>query len=345
MGVLEWLSVLALLTVPLAFLAGLLRRRLARSAVATLVVELGETAEPGRLREALARALGDPSLELAYWLRDDSLVDAHGHVVSLPADGSGRVATAVERPGLCVAALIHDESLSDHPELVDAVVAAAGLALENERLQAQLRARLEDLRSSRARLVETADAERRRLERNLHDGAQQRLVTLSMSLGLAQRRFAEDKATCELADALGARGRARRAARARAWHPSRRAVRPRPRPALEALAGRAHVLVDVRELPGERLPAGVEAAAYYLVAEALTNVAKYAEASAASVRVCVEDSHVLVEVADDGVGGADAAAGSEGSRTASRRSTAGSTSTARRARGRASRPRSRSRTQ
>ena len=90
---------LALLTVPLAFLAGLLRSRLARSAVATLVVELGETAEPGRLREALARALGDPSLELAYWLRDDSFVDADGHVVSLPADGSGRVATAVERSG------------------------------------------------------------------------------------------------------------------------------------------------------------------------------------------------------------------------------------------------------
>ena len=100
-GVLEWLSVLALLTVPLAFLAGLLRSRLARSAVATLVVELGETPEPERLSEALARALGDPSLELAYWLRDDTFVDADGHVVSLPAAGSGRVATACRALGAC----------------------------------------------------------------------------------------------------------------------------------------------------------------------------------------------------------------------------------------------------
>jgi signal transduction histidine kinase len=311
-GVLEWLSVLALLTVPLAFLAGLLRSRLARSAVATLVVELGETPEPGRLSEALARALGDPSLELAYWLRDDTFVDADGHVVSLPAAGSGRVATAVERSGLRVAVLIHDESLSDHPELVDGVVAAAGLALENERLQAQLRARLEDLRLSRARVVETADAERRRLERNLHDGAQQRLVALSLSLALAERRFAGDPATCEVleqarSDLGGALAELRELARG--IHPAVLTDRGLG-PALDALAGRAHVPVDVRELPGERLPLGVEAAAYYLVAEALTNVAKYAGASAATVRVCVKDSQLLVEVADDGVGGADASRGS-----------------------------------
>ena len=311
-GVFEWLSVLALLTVPLAFLAGLLRSRLARSAVATLVVELGETPAPGGLRDALARALGDPSLELAYWLRDDIFVDADGHAVSLPAAGSGRVATKVERSGLPVAALIHDESLSDQPELVGGVVAAAGLALENERLQAQLRARLEDLRASRARVVETADAERRRLERNLHDGAQQRLVALSLSLALAERDFADDKATCavfeqtrsELADTL-----AELRELARGIHPAVLTERGLGS-ALDALAGRAHVPVDIRELPDERLPAGIEAAAYYLVAEALTNVAKYAEASAATVRVCVENSHVLVEVADDGVGGADASRGS-----------------------------------
>jgi signal transduction histidine kinase len=310
-GVLEWLSVLALLTVPLAFLAGLLRSRLARSAVASLVVELGETPEPGRLRDALARALGDPSLEVGYWLRDDSFVDADGNPVSLPA-GSGRVATTVERSGLRVAALIHDESLSDHPELVDGVVAAAGLALENERLQAQLHARLEDLRRSRTRLVETADAERRRLERNLHDGAQQRLVALSMSLGLAQRRFADHEPTQELleqtrSELAGALAELRELARG--IHPAVLTERGLG-PALDALAGRAHVPVDVRELPDQRLPAGVEAAAYYLVAETLTNVAKYAQASAATVRARVEDGHLLVEVADDGLGGADASRGS-----------------------------------
>jgi signal transduction histidine kinase len=304
--------VLALLSVPLAFLAGLLRSRLARSAVATLVVELGETPEPGRLREALARALGDPSLEVGYWLRDDSFVDADGNPVPLPADGSGRVATTVERSGLRVAALIHDESLSDHPELVDGVVAAAGLALENERLQAQLRARLEDLRLSRARLVETADAERRRLERNLHDGAQQRLVTLSMSLGLAQRRFADHEPTQELleqtrSELAGALAELRELARG--IHPAVLTEHGLG-PALNALAGRSHVPVDVRELPDQRLPDGVEAAAYYLVAETLTNIAKYAQASAATVRARVEDSHLLVEVADDGIGGADASRGS-----------------------------------
>src|SRR5215213_7623149 len=98
-GVLEWISVLALLTVPLAFLAGLLRSRLARSAVATLVVELGETPEPGRLCDALGRALGDPSLELAYWLRDETFVDANGRAISMPPKGSGRVATVVRRSG------------------------------------------------------------------------------------------------------------------------------------------------------------------------------------------------------------------------------------------------------
>ena len=162
------------------------------------MTELAEAPAPGGLRHALARALGDPSLELAYWVRDGTYVDPDGHAIALPADGSGRVATAVERSGRPVAAIVHDASLRDHPELVDAVVAAAGLALENERLQAELRARLEELRASRLRLVETADVERRRLERNLHDGAQQRLVALSLSLALARREFESDPAAVEL---------------------------------------------------------------------------------------------------------------------------------------------------
>ena len=231
-GVLEWLSVLALLTVPLAFLAGLLRSRLARSAVATLVVELGETPAPGGLREALARALGDPSLELAYWLRDDTFVDADGHAVSLPAAGSGRVATKVERSGLPVAALIHDESLSDHPELVDGVVAAAGLALENERLQAQLRARLEDLRASRAR---RRGDRRRRAAAARAQPPRRRAAAARGALAFARSRRAglrgrQGDLRGARAVALGARGRARRAARARARHPSRGAHRARPRP-------------------------------------------------------------------------------------------------------------------
>jgi signal transduction histidine kinase len=310
--VLEWLTAVTLLTVPVSFLAGLLRTRLGRSSVAQLVVDLGETPAPGDLRQALARALGDPSLEVAYWLREDTFVDLDGRVVTLPPEGSGRVATMVERAGRRVAAIIHDVSLGDHPELVDAVVAAAGLALENERLKADLRARLEDLRASRARLVETADSERRRLERNLHDGAQQRLVALSLTLGVARAQFASDPAASELlertrAELAAALGELRELARG--IHPAVLTDRGL-RPALEALAHRAPLPVDVAALPDERLPAGVEAAAYYLVAEALTNVAKYARASVASVRVIRENRHVLVEIVDDGIGGADSSRGS-----------------------------------
>ncbi|MGH2968613.1 MAG: sensor histidine kinase [Solirubrobacteraceae bacterium] len=310
--VFELLSVVALSTVPLSFLVGLVRTRLARTAVAELMTELGETPAPGSLRHALARALGDPSLELAYWLRDGTYVDPGGHVVALPADGSDRVATAVDRSGRPVAAIVHDASLRDHPELVDAVVAAAGLALENERLQAELRARLEELRASRFRLVETADVERRRLERNLHDGAQQRLVALSLSLALARRELASNGAAIELVD----RTRSELAEALAELRELARGIHPPLltdgglKPALEALANRALLPVDLAGLADERLPASVEAAAYYLVAEALTNVAKYAGASTASVRVVRENGHVLVEVVDDGIGGADSRRGS-----------------------------------
>jgi signal transduction histidine kinase len=310
--VFEWLSVVALSTVPLSFLVGLVRTRLARTAVAELMTELGEVPAPGGLRDALARALRDPSLELAYRLGDGTYVDPDGHAVALPAEGSTRVATPVERSGRPVAAIVHDASLRDHPELVDAVVAAAGLALENERLQAELRARLEDLRASRFRLVETADVERRRLERNLHDGAQQRLVALSLSLALARRQFGSDPAVIELVE----RTRSELAETLAELRELARGIHPTLltdgglKPALEALANRALLPVEVAGLPDERLPATVEAAAYYLVAEALTNVAKYAGASMASVRVVRENGQVLVEIADDGVGGADSSRGS-----------------------------------
>jgi len=310
--VLDFLTVLALFTVPLAFLGGLMRTRLKRTAVADLMTKLAEPPGPGGLRHALARALGDPSLELAYWVGDGSYVDPDGHPIALPDDGGTRVATSVERSGRPVAAIVHDASLRDQPELVDAVVAAAGLALENERLQAELRARLEELRASRLRLVETADVERRRLERNLHDGAQQRLVALSLTLALDRRAFESDPAVVELvertrselADAL-----AELRELARGIHPPLLTDRGL-KPALEALADRAMLPVELAGLPDDRLPAGVEAAAYYLVAEALTNVAKYAQASKASVRVERVNGSVTVEVSDDGIGGADVGRGS-----------------------------------
>jgi signal transduction histidine kinase len=297
---------------PLAFLVGLLDARLARSAVGDLFVELRSDPAPSELRAALARALRDPSLELAYWLPEyGSWADGDGRGVELPTDAR-RAVTVIDRDGEQVAALIHDPSLNDEPELLAAVTAAAGIALENARLNAELHARLDELRGSRARIVEATQRERQRLERDLHDGAQQRLVALALELKLLETRFAKDPEAKQAVDSV------RRELTesldelrdlARGIHPAvlsghGLAV------ALESVAARAPVPVKLDVTLDERVPEAVEVAAYYLVAESLTNVAKYAEASSATVAVTRVDRELVVEVADDGVGGADGEAGS-----------------------------------
>ncbi len=310
-------AVAALAAVPFAFLLGLVRSRSWRTGAVTELVEvLGEAPARGALRDALADALGDPSLELAFWLPDDRrYVDADGRDVRLPAGGDGRVATEVERDGRRVGALVHDPALCDEPELVRAVGAAAALALLNERLDAELRARVEELRRSRQRIVEAGMAERRRLERDLHDGAQQRLVALALQLGLAGAQLAPGPENDTARQLLGtARDEARAALEdlrelARGIHPAVLTDRGLGA-AVEALADRSPVPVEVVSVPGERLPAVVEAAAYFVVAEALTNVAKYAGATHAEVRLAHEHGFALVEVRDDGAGGADPSAGS-----------------------------------
>jgi PAS domain S-box-containing protein len=184
---------------------------------------------------------------------------------------------------------------------------------ELHRLNAELQARLEELAASRTRIVTAGDVERRRLERNLHDGAQQRLVTLSLSLRAALEKLDSDPPAARVALA-GARDELTLALEelrelARGLHPAVLTDRGL-RAAVETLAGRAPVPVEIAGLPEERLPEPVEAAAYYLISEALTNVAKYADASRVRVRVARTDGNVVVEVSDDGVGGADAAGGS-----------------------------------
>jgi signal transduction histidine kinase len=300
--------------VPFAFKLGLLRSRLARSAVADLVVELGETRAPGRLHEALARALHDPSLEVAYWLPDqERFVDLDGRPFELPSAGSSRVATIVEREGARVAALVHDASLCEDSELVGAVGAAAALALENERLQAELRARLDELRASRARIVEATDAERKRIERNLHDATQQRLVSVSLALGLAESKLASDPdgARRILEEAREGLAVALRELRdlSQGIHPGILTERGLG-PALRELAYAAQVPIDLAVSVEGRLPDPVEAAAYYVVAEALANVSKYASATGVAVTVGRRNGRAVVEVADDGIGGADPGRGS-----------------------------------
>jgi signal transduction histidine kinase len=308
---LERARVIALATVPFAFLAGLLRARVVgASAVNELVARLGAGA--GDLQRALADALRDPSLALAYWLPErDEWVDSAGAAVALPDDPARR--TPVERDGQPVAMLLHDPSLAEEPELVQAVGGAAALALENERLTAELRATVAELRASRARIVESADAARRKIERDLHDGAQQRLVALALSLRLARAKLESDPAAAaELLD--GASENLDGAIRelrelARGIHPAVLTSRGLGS-AVEALAQRMPLPIEIRSVPSERLPAPVEAAAYFVVAEAITNVARYADASHASVEVCCEDGRLVVTVADDGIGGADPASGS-----------------------------------
>jgi signal transduction histidine kinase len=297
---------------PLAFLIGLLHARLARSAVTDLLVELRGDPTPAALRLAVARALRDPSLTLVYWLAEfERWVDLDGRPVALPASSGGRATTVIERDGDPVAALIHDAELEDERELLDAVVAAAAIALENARLQVELRARLAELKGSRARIVEAGDSERRRLERNLHDGAQQRLVAVALQIRLLQNRLGDDPAAAELA--AGAGDELRRSLDdlrelARGIHPA--VLEHGLGPALDALANRATVATTVSYDAPVRFPESVELAAYFVAAEALTNVAKYARASAASVRVWQAGPAAAIEIADDGIGGADDANGS-----------------------------------
>ena len=309
-------ATLTLAAVPFAFLIGLLRSRLSRAAaVEALVERLGARREG--LREALAEALGEPRLELAYRVSlpdlGDAYVDSAGAPVELE-ERPGATWTPVELEGRTVGALRHSTSLEqDDPGVVRTVAAAAALALENERLQAELRARIEELRRSRARLVEAGDAERRRLERDLHDGAQQRLVALALNLRLVRSRLERDPAGAgDLLDESReelARATDELRELARGIHPAILTERGLG-PALGAVAARAGVPVEVEALPDERLPAPIEAAAYFVVTEAITNVDRYSRAAHASVRVERADGHVVVEVADDGIGGADPRTGS-----------------------------------
>ncbi|MEU4190729.1 histidine kinase [Kribbella sp. NPDC026611] len=292
---------------PVAFLLGLLDARLARTDVGALLMEL--RAHPtSDLREPLARALHDPSLTLAYWLPQyDTWADPDGRSVTLRGAEEGRATRVIYRDNEPVIALEFDRTLADERELLDAVAAAAGIALENSRLEVELRARLQELQGSRARVIDAGQKERQRLERNLHDGAQQRLVALALELQLIARGSTGDPETS---------ARLQQAKRevtasldelrdvARGIHPAvltghGLAV------ALESLAAQAAVPVELDVAVEERLDERIEVAAYYVVSESLTNIGKHARATAASVHVTRSGEVLVVEIVDDGVGGAD----------------------------------------
>jgi signal transduction histidine kinase len=307
-----WVLNTALLTVPAALLWGLLRSRLARGGLADLFRELG-TRRGVQLEAGLAKTLGDPGLVLAYRVPGArSYIDGGGQPVTLPAPGGDRAAAPIERDGRELGMLVYDASLDDDPELVEAVAAAAAIALDDARLQAESEGRLAELRASRERIVAASDAERRRLERNLHDGAQQRLVSVALQLRMIQSHIREDPALAEqlVTSATDELSQALQELRelARGIHPA--VLNHGLEAALKSLASRASVATTLSFEPGERLPEPVELAAYFVACEALANVAKYARATRTTVRVSRRDGRVVVEIADDGVGGADESAGS-----------------------------------
>jgi signal transduction histidine kinase len=296
------------LLIPVGLVAGNAWSRLQRSDASDLVVEL-KTAGASSLGERLVRVLGDPTLEVAYRLDDGRFVDVSGKPFELPHDPN-RTVTPLVAQDEEIAVLVHDPALLDEPELVESVRATAGLVLENERLAAQVRSQLAEVRASRGRIIAATDAERRRIERDLHDGVQQRLVTLSVSLSLegsrADAATAEvlSRAQDELEEAI-----AELRELARGIHPM--LLRDEGLDAaVDALVRRMPLPATVRGTTGGRLPEPVALAAYFVVAEGLTNVVKHASATEASVLLEREQGMFRVTVADDGVGGARIAADS-----------------------------------
>ena len=284
-----------------------------RIALVALVADLVTVGPGATLRNALRRALADPTLDFVYpRVGSGGWVNEGGQSMMAPVAVANRAVTPIERGGKPVAALVHDAALLRHPERLRAAVAAASLAIDNERLKGELRAQVGDVKASRARLLEEADRERRRVERNLHDGAQQRLVGLALTLRLASRRAQGDPTVTELlAEAARELDEALGDVRELALgiHPAI-VTDAGLGVALETLAERPGVPVRLSvDLPG-RLPEPVEVGAYYVVAEALANANKHAEAATVTVRAIVADGALRVAVSDDGHGAAAIARGS-----------------------------------
>lgn len=303
-----------LVLIAAGFLVDGLRGGWVRGVVTRLVVDLGEGSRAGTLQARLAHALGDRSLAIAYWLPEGSrYVDEQGNPVVLPEAGSGKAVTVIEQRGERIAALVHDATVLHDPGLIDAVASAARLALSNVRLRAEVRRQVAELDASRRRILAARDAQRRRLLQELRVGAGQRLEEVEelLDLGLRGAGAAPDRAvTAGLEDARRELDVAQAELRelAAGIHPALLTERGFG-PALSCLAERAPVPVRLA-VPPQRLPAIIETAVYFICSEALTNIEKYAHASRADVAVRAEGDLVTVLIADDGVGGADPAAGS-----------------------------------
>jgi signal transduction histidine kinase len=277
------------------------RVRLQRRAVAQITANLGQAPPPGSLEAALGQAVDDPELRIAYWLPDSQrYVDAAGQPVAEPAIRPGRILTTLVREGRKTAIVSHSAAV---PDLERAIGAAVRLALDNERLQAEMLAHLDQLRASRVRIVETGDAERRQLERDLHDGAQQRLLALSYDLRLAraQTQADDDAPTASLlTEATGEAQAALSELRALAHgiYPVILAEAGLA-PAVATLAETAALPVETLDLVEGRFAPAVETAAYLLVAEGVDDAA-HRDATHVTVDIVQNGEWLMVTIEDDG---------------------------------------------
>jgi signal transduction histidine kinase len=319
-----WATAVATLLVALAFRP--LRQRVqdaadrrlgraryeARRQVASFLEDLrAGRAAPEAIEPLLQQVLSDPRLELRFFLpRSELHVDARGH----PRDEDreeGRLCTPVTRADLPLGLVLHDSVDEERPGLLEEVVEAAGLAIEIARLHVELRRQLDEVEASRARIVSAGYKERRRLERDLHDGAQQRLVTIGLALRHAQHELgvSPDKASASIDGAVREIALASEELQELA-----RGVRPAQldaglAAALRELAARTPVPVEVRA-SGERFPPELEAAAYFIVSEGLTNAVKHANAGQVTLTAERLNGSLVISVSDDGIGGASASGGS-----------------------------------
>jgi signal transduction histidine kinase len=261
-------------------------------------------AAPEAAGAMLADALGDPGLELRFRLPDSEIeVDASGAVLAAGTP-PGRACTPVRRGSFPLATVVHDPGLGERPDLLESVIEAAGLAIEIARLRVEVRRQLAEVQASRERIVTAGYAERRRLERDLHDGAQQRLVSIGLALRHLQGQLpAAGPETMALDSVVAELSRAIEELRELA-----RGVRPAGlddglAPALRELASRSRLRTTV-EATGDRFEDRLETAAYFVASEALANAAKYAGASRVAVSATRSNGSLVVSVRDDGVGGA-----------------------------------------
>jgi signal transduction histidine kinase len=300
-----------LLAIPISFGYAVLKRRLAGNAIGPLIQYLDRKPASLAVLEGLRTVLCDPSLRVWYWEPGlAAYLDEYGHVAPDGEPDPRRLLVPVtSSTGHQLALIDAHPSVGRHAELVDSVVAASRFALENAQLLAARRAQHEQIQASRLRIVEATMAERRKLERDLHDGAQQRLLALKTRVGAAQNADARGVLTpgtaALLADVRMQIGEALDELRdlARGLHPAILSQSGLAA-AVEAVA-EIHPLPVHVDLPGGRLPAPTEATAYFVVCEALTNAARHSGATRISVTGYHDRDHLVLDIRDDGRGGAD----------------------------------------